>query len=175
MQFEPTHAIDILRRTPATLNSLLRDLSEPWLVHNEGPETWSPYDIVGHLIHGEETDWIPRAKIILEHGEARAFEPFDRVAMFEKSKGKPIARLLDTFAQLRAENLRELQAMNLTADLLGKRGRHPELGIVTLSQLLSTWVVHDLGHIRQVVRVMSKQYRDAVGPWKAYLSILDAG
>jgi len=173
MQFELVQAIEILQRTPATLNLLLRDLSEQWLVQNEGPETWSPYDVMGHLIHGEETDWIPRAKIILEHGETRAFEPFDRVAMFEESKGKSIVELLDTFAQLRAANVRELQSMNLTSDLLDKRGRHPELGVVTLRQLLSTWVVHDLGHIRQVVRVMSKQYREAVGPWKAYLSILE--
>ena len=173
MEFELAHAIDVLRQTPATLNSLLRDLPEPWLVQNEGPDTWSPYDVIGHLIHGEETDWIPRAKIILEHGETRAFDPFDRVAMFEKSEGKPIAELLDIFAQLRAENLRVLESLNLTADLLDKRGRHPELGIVTLKQLLSTWVVHDLSHIRQVVRVMSQQYRDTVGPWKAYLSILE--
>ena len=173
MEFELASAIHVLRKTPVTLNSLLRDLPEPWLVQNEGLETWSPYDIVGHLIHGEETDWIPRAKIILEHGETRAFEPFDRVAMFETSKGKSIGELLDMFAQARAENLRELESMNLTSDLLDKRGRHPELGVVTLRQLLSTWVVHDLGHIRQVVRVMSKQYRDAVGPWKAYLSILE--
>ena len=173
MEFELAQAIEVLKRTPATLDSLLRDLPEPWLVKNEGPETWSPYDVIGHLIHGEETDWIPRAKIILEHGETRAFEPFDRVAMFEESKRKTLAQLLDTFTQLRTENLRELQAMNLTADLLNKRGRHPELGAVTLRQLLSTWVVHDLGHVRQVVRVMSKQYRDAVGPWKAYLSILE--
>lgn len=173
MEFELEHAIEILSRTPGTLNALLRGLPEPWLVQNEGPQTWSPYDVIGHLIHGEETDWIPRAKIILKHGDARAFEPFDRVAMFEKSKGKSIAELLDNFAALRAENLRELQTINLTSDLLDKRGRHPELGVVTLRQLLSTWVVHDLGHIRQVVRVMSKQYRDAVGPWKAYLSILE--
>ena len=172
MEFELAPAIEILRRTPITLNSLLRDLPEPWLVQNEGPNTWSPYDVIGHLIHGEETDWIPRAKIILEHGESRAFEPFNRVAMFEESKSKTIAELLDTFAQLRAESLRELQAMNLTTALLDKGGRHPELGVVTLRQLLSTWVVHDLGHIRQIARVMSKQYRDAVGPWKAYLSIL---
>lgn len=172
MEFELVHATDVLRRTPATLNSLLRDLPEPWLVQNEGPQTWSPYDIIGHLIHGEQTDWIPRAQIILEHGESRAFEPFDRVAMFTASQGKSIGELLDRFAQLRAENLRELAALNLTAELLDKRGRHPELGVVTLRQLLSTWVVHDLGHVRQVVRVMSKQYREAVGPWTAYLSIL---
>src|SRR3954453_4073874 len=112
MEFELAQAIEILQRTPAILNSLLRDLPEPWLVQNEGPETWSPYDVIGHLIHGEETDWIPRAKIILEHGETRAFEPFDRVAMFDESKGKTLAQLLDTFTELRAENVRELQAMN---------------------------------------------------------------
>ncbi|HKG48084.1 MAG TPA: DinB family protein [Pyrinomonadaceae bacterium] len=172
MEFELAHAIQLLRRTPATLNSLLRDLPEPWLVQNEGPDTWSPYDVIGHLIHGEETDWMPRAKIILEYGETRAFDPFDRVAMFEQPERKPIAELLDTFAQLRAENLRVLDSLNLTADLLDKRGLHPELGVVTVKQLLSTWVVHDLGHVRQVVRVMSKQYREAVGPWKAYLSVL---
>ena len=172
MEFQQEHAVDILGRTPATLQSLLRDLPEPWVMQNEGPETWSPYDILGHLVHSEETDWIPRAKIILEHGEARAFEPFDRFAMFEKSKGKTIAELLDTFARLRAENLRELQTLNLTPELLEKRGTHPELGTVLLKQLLATWVVHDLGHIRQVARVMAKQYRDAVGPWKAYLPVL---
>ncbi|HYV12228.1 MAG TPA: DinB family protein [Pyrinomonadaceae bacterium] len=172
MEFELAHALEVLRRTPATLNALLRDLPEPWLVRNEGPDTWSPYDVIGHLIHGDETDWIPRAKIILEHGEAKAFEPFDRVAMFAESKGKSIVELLDIFAQVRAEKLRELQSLNLTSDLLDKRGRHPELGVVTLKQLLSTWVVHDLGHIRQVVRVMSQQYGEAVGPWRAYLSIL---
>jgi hypothetical protein len=173
MDFQIEQATAVIRRTPAILNTLLRDLPEPWLMQNEGPETWSPYDVLGHLIHGEETDWIPRAKIILEHGETRAFEPFDRVAMFGESKDKPIAQLLDTFTELRAGNLRELEAMNLTSDLLNKRGRHPELGVVTLRQLLSTWVVHDLGHIRQILRVMSKQYRDAVGPWRAYLSILE--
>ena len=173
MKLELEHVTEILRRTPSTLNSLLRDLPEPWLFQNEGQETWSPYDIVGHLIHGEETDWIPRAKIILDHGESRPFEPFDRVAMFEKSEGESIAELLDIFARLRAENLRELQKLSLTTELLEKRGMHPELGVVTLNQLLATWVVHDLGHIRQVVRVMAKQYRDEVGPWKAYLSILE--
>jgi hypothetical protein len=173
MDFRLQHAIDLLNRTPSTLNSMLREVPESWLVQNEGPETWSPYDIVGHLIHGDETDWIPRTKIILEHGEARAFEPFDRVAMFEKSKGKSMAELLDTFAVLRKQSLQQLGEMNLTPALLEKRGQHPELGMVTMKQLLSTWVVHDLGHIRQVVRVLAKQYRDAVGPWRAYLSILN--
>lgn len=173
MEFELQHAIELLGRTPATLNSMLRGVPEVWLVGNEGPETWSPYDIVGHLVHGEETDWIPRARIIIEHGETRAFEPFDRVAMFEKSKGKSIAELLDTFAELRSESLRELNEMKLTPALLEKRGKHPALGVVTLKQLLSAWVVHDLGHVRQIVRVTAKQYRDAVGPWRAYLSILE--
>jgi len=173
MEFELQHAMELLGRTPSTLNSMLRDMPEVWLVRNEGPETWSPYDIVGHLIHGEETDWIPRAKMILEHGEARAFEPFDRLAMFEKSKGKSIAELLDTFATRRQESLHELDGMHLTPVLLEKRGKHPELGLVTLKQLLATWVVHDLGHVRQIVRVMAKQYRDTVGPWRAYLSILE--
>jgi uncharacterized damage-inducible protein DinB len=172
MEFQLEHAKEILGRTPATLNLLLQDLPEPWLMTNEGPDTWSPYDVMGHLIHGEETDWIPRARIILDAGETRAFTPFNREAMFEKSKGKSISELLNTFAQLRAENLRELDELNLTPELLAKRGLHPELGAVTLSQLLSTWVVHDLSHIGQIVRVMCKQYGDAVGPWKAYLPVL---
>jgi hypothetical protein len=173
MNFELEQAVPVLRRTPATLKSLLHQLPEPWIVQNEGPETWSPFDILGHLIHAEHTDWIPRAKIILEHGEARAFEPFDRFAMRDASKGKSLADLLDIFAQLRERNLDELEGMNLTPELLQKRGTHPELGVVTLKQLLATWVVHDLGHVRQVARVMAKQYRDAVGPWKAYLPVLE--
>lgn len=172
MEFELQHAVEVLRRTPATLNSLLCDLPELWLVNNEGPETWSPNDIVGHLIHGEETDWIPRTKIILEHGETRPFDPFDRFAMRDKLKGKSTAELLDTFARLRTRSLEELEALNLTPGLLEKRGTHPEFGVVTLKQLLATWVVHDLGHIRQVARVMAKQYRDEVGPWKAYLPVV---
>lgn len=172
MEFQLEQATEILRRTPATLNSLLRPLSEAWALQNEGPRTWSPFDIVGHLIHGEETDWLPRAKTIVEDGEARAFEPFDRFAMFEKSRGKPLAELLDTFERLRAGNLRELEMMKLTAAALEKRGKHPELGVVTLKQLLATWVVHDLGHVGQVVRVMAGQYREEVGPWQAYLPVL---
>jgi DinB superfamily len=172
MEFQLAHAKEILGRTPSTLDALLRHLSEPWMVNNEGPETWSPYDIVGHLIHGEETDWIPRAKIILNDGEARPFEPFDRFAMFEKSKGKSLADLLDAFQTARTQSLNELDALSLTPSLLEKRGKHPELGEVTLKQLLATWVVHDLGHVGQVVRVMAKQYAEEVGPWKAYLSIL---
>jgi hypothetical protein len=173
MNLELEHAIPVLRRTPGTLKSLLLDLPAPWAVQNEGAGTWSPYDILGHLIHAEHTDWIPRARIILEHGETRPFDPFDRFAMFADSQGKSVAELLETFAQLRARSLNQLESMKLTPDLLEKRGTHPEFGVVTMKQLLATWVVHDLGHIRQVVRVMAKQYRDAVGPWKAYLPILE--
>lgn len=172
MEFQLDQAKEILRRTPATLNSLLRHLPEEWVLSNEGPESWSPFDVVGHLIHGEETDWIPRARIILERGESRAFEPFDRFAMFEKSRGKSLGDLLDRFEWLRGESLKELEGMNLPPAMLEKRGTHPALGMVTLGQLLSTWVVHDLGHIGQIVRVMAKQYDEAVGPWQAYLPVL---
>ena len=172
MEFQLDHAKDVLRRTPATLISLLQDAPDEWIISNEGPETWSPFDVVGHLIHGEKTDWIPRAKIILAHGEDRAFEPFDRFAMFEASKGKSLGELLATFERLRGESLRQLNELNLTPELLAKRGKHPELGVVTLGELLATWVVHDLSHIGQIVRVMSKQYGERVGPWRAYLPIL---
>jgi hypothetical protein len=172
MEFQLEQATEILRRTPATLNSLLRHLPDEWTLATEGPESWSPFDIVGHLIHGEEADWIPRARIILEHGESRTFEPFDRQAMFENSKGKSLGELLDRFEQLRGESLKELEGMGLTPEALARRGAHPELGVVTLGQLLSTWVVHDLGHVGQVVRVMAKQYGKAVGAWQAYLPVL---
>ena len=172
MEFQLDQATDILRRTPSTLDSLLRGLSDEWALSNEGPQSWSPYDVVGHLIHGEETDWIPRAKLVLEHGEGRAFEPFDRFAMFERFRGKSLGELLDAFGRLRRENLIELEGMRLTPELLGRRGTHPELGAVTLRQLLSAWVVHDLGHVGQVVRAMARQYGEAVGPWRAYLNIL---
>jgi hypothetical protein len=172
MEVQLEHATDILRRTPATLNSLLRHLPQEWVMSNEGPETWSVFDVVGHLIHGEEADWIPRARIILEYGESRAFTPFDRYAMFEKSSGKSLGELLDRFEQLRGESLQELAEMNLKPEMLAKRGMHPELGVVTLGELLSTWVVHDLGHIAQITRVLAKQYSEAVGAWQAYLSVL---
>jgi hypothetical protein len=162
----------LLARTPATLNSLLRDLPDPWTHRNEGANTWSPFDIVGHLIHGERTDWMPRARMILQHGESRAFEPFDRVAQERESQGKSLDQLLGEFARLRSENLGDLQAMNLTQDQLALRGRHPELGLCTLSQLLATWAVHDLTHLHQISRVMAHQYRDAVGPWSVYLGVL---
>jgi DinB superfamily len=172
MEFQLDHAKGILRRTPATLNSLLEGLPDEWAVSNEGPDTWSPFDVLGHLIHGEETDWIPRAKIIIEDGESRSFTPFDRFAMVEKSKGRSLRDLLATFEQLRGESLRQLEEMNVTPELLAKRGMHPELGVVTLAELLATWVVHDLSHVAQILRVMSKQYGDRVGPWRAYLPIL---
>ncbi len=173
MEFQLDQAKELLRRTPATLNALLTDLPNDWVLSNEGPETWSPYDVIGHLIEGEESDWIPRARIILEQGEARAFDKFDRFAMIEKSHGKSLLELLARFEQLRLESLRQLDELKLTPELLQKRGTHPALGVVTLSQLLSAWVVHDLGHIRQIVRVMAKQYREAIGPWTAYLTIVN--
>jgi hypothetical protein len=172
MEFQLEQAKQLLARTPATLRSLLSDIDREWIYANEGEDTWSPFDVVGHLIHGEETDWIPRARIILEQGEQGTFLPFDRFAMFEKSKGKTLSELLAEFERLRRRGLDELEKMNLTQETLARRGRHPELGVVTLGQLLSTWVVHDLGHIQQIVRVMAKQYGDQVGPWSAYLSIL---
>src|SRR5574338_597905 len=164
MNFQLYQAKEILRRTPATLNALLSDLPNDWVLSNEGPETWSPYDVIGHLIEGEENDWIPRARIILEQGEARPFDKFDRFAMLEKSKGKSLLELLAQFEKLRGQSLRELDELNLTPELLQKQGMHPALGVVTLSQLLSAWVVHDLGHIRQIVRAMAKQYRDDIWP-----------
>lgn len=171
--FKLDQAKEILRRTPGTLNALLTDLPDEWTLANEGPDTFSPYDVIGHLIEGEENDWITRARIILEQGEARPFDKFDRFAMYEKSKGKSLPELLARFEELRVENLRQLDEMSLTPELLQKQGTHPALGAVTLSQLLSAWVVHDLGHIRQIVRVMAKQYRDDIGPWTAYLSIVN--
>ena len=171
--FKLDQAKEVLRRTPGTLNALLSDLPNEWVLSNEGPDTWSPYDVIGHLIEGEETDWIPRARLIIEFGETKPFEPFNRFAMFEKSEGKSLGELLARFEQLRGESLRQLDEMNLTPKLLQKQGTHPVLGVVTLSQLLSAWVVHDLGHIRQIVRAMAKQYREAIGPWTAYLTIVD--
>jgi hypothetical protein len=174
MEYQLEQARDVLARTPKVLTVLLKDLSGEWTRKNEGKNSWSPYDIVGHLIHGEETDWIPRARCILEHGEEKVFEPFDRFAQDKKSKGKSLEELLDTFARLREENLRTLENLEITPAVLKLKGRHPEFGAITMSELLSTWVVHDLGHIAQVARVMSNQYKDATGPWKAYLPILGA-
>src|SRR5258708_4809373 len=176
-EFSLAEAIAVLTRTPATLNALLRGLPGIWVCGNEGRsneanDTWSAFDIVGHLIVGERTDWMPRARIILKHGEARPFDPFDRFAQVKESQGKSLEQLLDEFARLRKENLAALEALNLQPQDLTRRGSHPELGVVTLAELLATWAVHDLTHVHQLSRVMAHQYRDAVGPWSAYLGVL---
>lgn len=175
MRYDPALAIPVLERTPAVLRALLEGLPPEWTQAREGPESWSPYDVVGHLIHGERTDWIPRAEMILRVGEAEPFPPFDRFAMLRESAGKSLGELLGTFARLRGENVARLRGMALTPADLERRGRHPELGPVTLGQHLATWVAHDLSHIRQIVRVMGRQYAEAVGPWTAYLPMLRPG
>jgi len=172
MEHTLPHTISLLSRTPAALDALLRDLPEAWTLRNEGENSWSAFDVVGHLIHGERTDWIPRARIILQFGETKAFEAFDRWAQERESQGKSLGQLLDEFARLRSENLGELHALNLRQADLERRGRHPALGPVTLSQLLATWATHDLTHIHQISRIMAHQYREAVGPWNAYLGVL---
>ncbi|HKO22435.1 MAG TPA: DinB family protein [Candidatus Eisenbacteria bacterium] len=165
-------AIPILERTPRVLDAMLRGLPDAWLRCNEGADTFSPFDVVGHLIHGEKTDWMPRARMILATGEERAFEPFDRFAQTEASRGKTLDRLLDEFASLRAANIAALKALALTTSDLDKRGKHPKLGSVTLRQLLATWVAHDLDHVIQIARVIGRQYTDEVGPWTAHLRII---
>ena len=170
--FKLDEASAILSRTPATLDALLRGLPDGWIAATEGGTTWSPFDVVGHLIHGEQTDWVPRAKIILEHGKARPFDKFNRLAQFTESAGRTLPELLDTFAALRRKSLDELASLHLTAADLDRRGRHPELGVVSLRQLLSTWVAHDLDHVVQISRVLARQYSDEVGPWRAYLRII---
>jgi uncharacterized damage-inducible protein DinB len=172
MDFSLQDATLLLRATPTVLRGWLADLPDPWTSRNEGPDSWSPYDIVGHLIHGERTDWIPRLQLILSYGESRPFTPFDRYAQFRESQGKSLHELLDTFSELRASNLSRLASLKLSSEDLQRRGRHPELGPVTAEQLLATWVVHDLNHIGQIARVMSRQYSGAVGPWIEYLPIL---
>lgn len=171
-QFDLGDAADVLARTPGTLRAMLDGLGGGWTDATEGPETWSPYVIVGHLIHGERTDWIPRAGIILARGPVRRFEPYDRFAQFRESAGRPLGDLLDEFAGLRAANLETLAGWQLTDDDLALEGEHPEFGPVTLRQLLATWVVHDLGHIAQAARVMAKRYREDIGPWRAYLPVV---
>jgi DinB superfamily len=172
MQFKLPEAKQILRKTPGTLTAMVAGIPESWLKCTEGAGTWSTYDIVGHLIHGELTDWIPRTRMILQHGESKTFEPFDRIAMFRDDQSRPISALLDQFAFLREENLAILEGFNLVCEDLARRGTHPELGPVTLGQLLSTWAVHDLTHLSQIARVTAKQYCHEVGPWTPYLSIL---
>ncbi len=172
MEHNLEHTISLLSRTPAALDAFLRELPETWTRCNEGENTWSAFDIVGHLIHGERTDWMPRARMILQFGETQTFVPFDRWAQARESEGKSLGRLLDEFARLRSQNLDELRAMNLQPKDFARRGRHPALGIVTLSELLAAWAAHDLTHLHQLARVMAHQYRKAVGPWSAYLGVL---
>lgn len=173
MEFHIEQGIEVLERTPAVLRALLGGLEERWTHGNYGENTFSPFDVVGHLIHGERTDWIPRARTILEYGMSKPFVPFDRFAQKETSQGKSTADLLDEFAALRAENIRALRELGPTPEQLSLRGAHPEFGSVTLGGLLATWVVHDLNHIAQVTRGMAHQYTDEVGPWKQYLWILN--
>jgi hypothetical protein len=173
VDFDLDHGLAVLDRTPVVLHVLLLDLPDVWTRSNEGPETWSPREVVGHLIEGERTDWIPRARIVLAQGPSTAFEPFDRWA-HERSMnvGKSLNELLETFMVLRTENLATVREWRLTPAQLEFTGIHPEFGSVTLKQLLATWVAHDLGHLLQITRTMARQYRDAVGPWRAYLSAL---
>lgn len=172
MDFDLALAIPILAHTPRVLATLLADLPEDWTTANDGSDTWSPYDVVGHLNHGERSDWVPRARRILEKGKSVPFDAFDRTAQFAESRGKSLGDLLTEFTELRAGNIRELVALHLTASDMKREGMHPQLGVVTLGQLLATWVAHDLNHIGQIAEVMSRQYREAVGPWRAYLDIL---
>lgn len=173
MDFDLTAGVAVLERTPRTLRALLEGLPAAWIDGAEGPDTWSPYVVLGHLIHGERTDWIPRARLIVEQGPDRRFTPFDRFWQLKAGREHGLDELLDEFARLRAESLATLAAWRITGDHLALEGIHPEFGAVTLRQLLATWVAHDLGHLAQISRVMAKQYRDAVGPWRAYLPIMD--
>lgn len=172
MDFNLSDSIAILGNAPHVVRAMLENAPAEWTTANEGGQTWSPFEVVGHLIHAERTDWIPRLRIILEHGETAPFKPFDRFAQKTASADNTLADLLDTFEQLRSENVRQLRDLNLASADLQKRGTHPEFGAVTAEQLLATWLVHDLDHISQISRTMAKQYREAVGPWQAYLSIL---
>ena len=173
MDFELTAGIAILERTPATFRAMLAGLAPAWTDATEGPDTWSPYIIIGHLIHAERTDWITRAEIILAQFPERRFTPYDRFAQFRESQGKSLAELLDEFERLRAGNVAKLAGWKLTDAQLALEGEHPAFGPVTLRQLLATWVAHDLGHVAQAARVMAKQYREAVGPWRSYLPVMD--
>jgi len=173
MNFDLNQAISVLEKTPLVFNKLLGSLSQEWTHKNEGQDTWSPYDVMGHLVHGEKTDWMPRLEIILSDSENKTFEPYDRFAQIEMSKGKSVGDLLDEFEVLRKRNLRNLKSKFLTSRDMSKEGIHPELGTITLKNMLSAWVVHDLGHIAQISRVMAKQYKDEIGPWTQYLTIVN--
>jgi DinB superfamily len=173
MTFEVATGVQVLERTPRTLRAMLDGVASAWTDATEGPDTWSPFVIVGHLIQGERTNWIPRARIILAQGADRQFQPFDRLPRFQERGAASLAELLTEFDEVRAENLKTLRQWRLTDAQLALEGEHPEFGAVTLRQLLATWVAHDLSHIAQISRVMAKQYRDAVGPWRAYLRVMD--
>jgi len=173
MTFSIQSALQILERTPAVIETMLKSLQDDWVMNNEGGDSWSVFDIVGHYIHGEKTDWIPRMKLILNDYPDKHFVPFDRFAQLSDSKGKSLDALLDEFKKLRLQNIDELKSVDFTDELLNRIGIHPKFGSVTLKQLLSTWVVHDLTHIYQISRVMSKQYELEVGPWKEFLGVLN--
>ena len=173
MKYSLEKSCQILDRTPSVLKALLSNLDDGWVMNNEGPETFSPYDVIGHLIHGEKTDWTPRTKMILEFGNTKTFVPWDRFAQYEESKGKTLSQLLDEFDTIRKENMQWLRSLNLTEPDLDKKGMHPKLGEVTLRNLLATWVVHDLTHIAQITRVMAKQYKEEMGPWPEFFRILN--
>jgi len=172
MEHSLQNTIALLSRTPAALDSLLRGLPETWTLANEGENTWRVFDVIGHLIDGERVNWMPRAKLILQSGESQTFVPFDRGGHVREGQGKSLEQLLDEFAHLRSENLNELRALHLKLEDLQRRGQHPAFGSVTLSQLLATWATHDLTHLHQISRIMAGQYREAVGPWSAYLGVL---
>ncbi len=169
---ELQNTIALLERTPKMLDALLRGLPDAWVQANEGDGTWTAFDVVGHLIHGESTDWMPRLRRILEFGESRAFDPFDRQAQDRESAGKTLPVLLDEFAEARRVNLEQLRSLDLSGAVMNRRGRHPALGVVTLSQLLATWAAHDMTHLHQISRIMAYQYREAVGPWSKFLGVL---
>jgi hypothetical protein len=173
MKYSLEKSYEILERTPVVLKTLLTGLSDDWIINNEGPETFSPYDVVGHLIHGEKTDWRERATMILEHGISKTFIPYDRFAQYKESKGKTLKQLLNEFEELRKENMKWFRALSLSEIELDKQGMHPVLGQVTLRQLLSTWVIHDLTHIAQATRVMAKQYKGEMGPWVEFFRIMN--
>jgi len=173
MNFTIEKSIEILERTPEVLEAMLENVSAEWTENNEGGETWSVFDVLGHLVHGEKTDWIARMEIILSDAQDKKFAQFDRFAQFEESKGKTLQELLEEFKRLRKKNVDVLRSKNLTIENLESKGVHPAFGEVTLAQLLATWTVHDLDHIAQISRVMAKQYKEAVGPWTQYLKILN--
>ena len=172
MEFRAAEAIEVLTRTPETLNAMLRGLPDLWLRGTEGEDTWSAFDIVGHLVLAERSDWMPRMRMLLEDGESRPFDPFDRFAQLKEHRDKTLEQLLDDFGCLRRDNLAAVRSLNLGHEDMNRRGKHPMLGVVTLSQLFATWTVHDLSHLHQLSRVMAHQYRDKVGPWGVYLGVL---